>query len=47
MIYLDTSAFMKLYLGENGSEEVHRLVVPQPDPLPPQRRGASRCSSTR
>lgn len=34
MLYLDTSAFIKLYLVENGSEEVHRLVASQPDPLP-------------
>ncbi len=34
MIYLDTSAFIKLYLHEEGSAEVHRLVVAQEDPLP-------------
>ena len=34
MIYLDTSAFIKLYLREKGSEEVNRLVVAQQDPLP-------------
>ena len=34
MIYLDTSAFIKLYLHEEGSAEVHRLVVAQRDPLP-------------
>lgn len=34
MIYLDTSAFIKLYLQENGSAEVHRIVVAQEDPLP-------------
>jgi predicted nucleic acid-binding protein len=34
MLYLDTSAFIKLYLREDGSEEVHRLVASQPDPLP-------------
>ncbi len=34
MLYLDTSAFIKLYLNEEGSEEVHRLVASQPDPLP-------------
>jgi predicted nucleic acid-binding protein len=34
MIYLDTSAFIKLYLHEPGSVEVHRLVVAQDDPLP-------------
>ncbi len=34
MIYLDTSAFIKLYLHEEGSAEVHRLVTAQHDPLP-------------
>lgn len=34
MIYLDTSAFIKLYLREEGSAEVHRLVTAQHDPLP-------------
>jgi predicted nucleic acid-binding protein len=34
MIYLDTSAFIKLYLQEEGSAEVHGLVVSQADPLP-------------
>lgn len=34
MIYLDTSAFIKLYLQEEGSAEVHGLVVAQTDPLP-------------
>ena len=34
MIYLDTSAFIKLYLSEEGSDEVHRLVVAQREPLP-------------
>jgi predicted nucleic acid-binding protein len=34
MIYLDTSAFIKLYLLEDGSAEVHDLVVAQPEPLP-------------
>jgi uncharacterized protein len=34
MIYLDTSAFIKLYLHEDGSAEVHALVVAQQDPLP-------------
>lgn len=34
MIYLDTSAFIKLYLHEEGSVEVHRLVTTQHDPLP-------------
>jgi predicted nucleic acid-binding protein len=34
MIYLDTSAFIKLYLREDGSSEVHDLVVSQHEPLP-------------
>ena len=34
MIYLDTSAFIKLYLHEVGSAEVHALVISQQDPLP-------------
>ena len=34
MIYLDTSAFIKLYLHEDGSAEVHGLVVAQREPLP-------------
>jgi predicted nucleic acid-binding protein len=34
MIYLDTSAFIKLYLLEDGSAEVHGLVVAQAEPLP-------------
>ena len=34
MIYLDTSAFIKLYLREDGSARVHDLVVAQQDPLP-------------
>jgi predicted nucleic acid-binding protein len=34
MIYLDTSAFIKLYLREEGSTDVHGLVVSQRDPLP-------------
>jgi predicted nucleic acid-binding protein len=34
MIYLDTSAFIKLYLHEEGSAEVHRLVSSQAEPLP-------------
>ena len=29
MIYLDTSAFITLYLHEDGSTEVHGLVVVQ------------------
>jgi predicted nucleic acid-binding protein len=34
VIYLDTSAFIKLYIKENGSEEVNTLVTSQDDPLP-------------
>jgi predicted nucleic acid-binding protein len=34
VIYLDTSAFIKLYLEEEGSAQVHRLVTSQFDPLP-------------
>ena len=34
MIYLDTSAFIKLYLREDGSAEVHGVVVAQQEPLP-------------
>ena len=34
MIYLDTSAFIKLYLREEGSEDVQSLVTGQDDPLP-------------
>jgi predicted nucleic acid-binding protein len=34
LIYLDTSAFIKLYLNEEGSAEVQRLVIAQHDPLP-------------
>ena len=34
MIYLDTSAFIKLYLKEDGSEAVHEAVVAQREPLP-------------
>lgn len=34
MIYLDTSAFIKLYLNEDGSARVHGLVVGQDEPLP-------------
>jgi len=33
LIYLDTSAFIKLYLLEEGSAEVQRLVTGQHDPL--------------
>ena len=34
MIYLDTSAFIKLYLKEEGSVAVHEAVVSQQEPLP-------------
>lgn len=34
MIYLDTSAFVKLYLREEGTDEVHGVVVAQSEPLP-------------
>jgi len=34
MLYLDTSALLKLYVLEDGSEEVHRLVLKQDLPLP-------------
>ena len=34
MIYLDTSAFIKLYLAEEGSDRVHDSVVTQQHPLP-------------
>jgi predicted nucleic acid-binding protein len=34
MIYLDTSAFIKLYLQEEGTAEVHGLVIAQQEPLP-------------
>ena len=34
MIYLDTSAFLKLYIREGGSEQVHSIVVAQREPLP-------------
>ena len=34
MIYLDTSAFVKLYLNEDGSADVDALVTAQNDPLP-------------
>ncbi len=34
MIYLDTSAFLKLYLREAGSQQVHDRVVAQDHPLP-------------
>lgn len=34
MIYLDTSAFLKLYILEKGSTDVQTLVTSQDDPLP-------------
>lgn len=34
MLYLDTSALLKLYIREEGSAEVQALVVSQADPLP-------------
>lgn len=34
MIYLDTSAFLKLYVREADSESVQKLVTSQKDPLP-------------
>ncbi|MFP4377328.1 MAG: type II toxin-antitoxin system VapC family toxin [Spirochaetales bacterium] len=34
MIYLDTSAFLKLYILEDGSEIVDGVVRDQSDPLP-------------
>lgn len=34
MIYLDTSALIKLYIRESGSEEVQHWVASQEDPLP-------------
>ena len=34
MIYLDTSALIKLYLIESGSEELDQVVVSQDEPLP-------------
>jgi len=34
MIYLDTSAFIKLYLREEGSAKAHGIVVTQEEPLP-------------
>ncbi len=34
MIYLDTSAFLKLYIRETGSETVQACVMSQDDPLP-------------
>lgn len=34
MIYLDTSALLKLYVWEPGSDTVQRLISQQDDPLP-------------
>jgi predicted nucleic acid-binding protein len=34
MLYLDTSALLKLYLNEQGSEQTQRLVAGQRHPLP-------------
>lgn len=34
MIYLDTSALIKLYVREDGSEDVQAWVASQDDPLP-------------
>lgn len=34
MIYLDTSAFVKLYIRESGYEAIQALVSNQHDPLP-------------
>jgi predicted nucleic acid-binding protein len=34
VLYLDTSAFLKLYIREAGSEQVQSLVVGQAEPLP-------------
>lgn len=34
MIYLDTSAFIKLYIREERSEAVNAIVVGQDEPLP-------------
>ena len=34
MLYLDTSAFLKLYIREAGSEEVQAMVAGQAEPLP-------------
>ena len=34
MLYLDTSAFLKLYIREAGSEEVQDTIVSQNYPLP-------------
>lgn len=34
MLYLDTSAFLKLYVREEGSEAVQQAIMSQSDPLP-------------
>lgn len=34
MLYLDTSAFLKLYVREDGSDLVQKLISAQSDPLP-------------
>lgn len=34
MLYLDTSAFLKLYIRETGSESVQSLVQAQAEPIP-------------
>jgi predicted nucleic acid-binding protein len=34
VIYLDTSAFIKLYIREEHSEAVNRVVIGQDEPLP-------------
>jgi predicted nucleic acid-binding protein len=34
VLYLDTSAFLKLYIRELGSEQVQAMVVRQSEPLP-------------
>jgi len=34
VLYLDTSAFLKLYIREAGSEQVQSMVVSQFEPLP-------------
>ena len=34
MIYLDTSALIKLYFIEEGSQELNELIMAQDEPLP-------------
>ncbi len=34
VIYLDTSALIKLYIKENGSKQVNNIITKQNDPLP-------------